>query len=173
MKELKHLKVVRFTLRRIPNPYPDGELPWQVYHTVRNAIVRTCRLHGPTGPMGECKIEEDREFPDIGTWPRGDEPPIYFIVDDQYNHERYLYAELYGNDAFNRDWLASIVATLQEFPGWAIGIKNIYEGCLLIFSNKLMVHGKTFRKCRDVASVVDAARRQLRLGYKKWWQFWR
>jgi hypothetical protein len=173
VKELEQLKVVRFTLKRIPNPYPGGDLPWQVYHTVRNAIVRTCRLHGPTGPMGECVIEEGRDFPDINVWERGDKQLGYYIIDDQYNHERYLYMELYGDDPFNPAWLASVVRTLKEFPGWRIGINHIPYGYILIFGNKLMVHGEPFQKCRDAASVITVARRQIRRGNKKWWQFWR
>jgi hypothetical protein len=173
MGELEQLKVVRFTLKRIPNPYPDGDLPWQVYHTVRNAIVRTCRRHGPTGPMGECIIEDSRDFPDIDGWERGDKPETYFIVDDQYNDERYLYAEVCDAGAFSREWLAEIIETLQEHPGWAIGIKNLPDSYLLIFGNKLMVHGKPFRECCDAESVIKVVRRQIRRGNKKWWQFWR
>ncbi len=172
MNELDQLKVVQFTLRRIPNPYPVGDLPWQVYHTVRNAIVRTCRRHGPTGPIGECVIEDGRNAPAIDVWGRGDNHATYFIVDDQYNDEPYLYAEVHPN-AFNREWLADIAATLQEFPGWAIGIKNIPDGYLLIFSDKLMVQGEPLRKCRDAASVIKAVRRHISRGNRKWWQFWR
>ena len=173
MKKLDQLKVAPYTLKRIPNPYPEGDLPWQVYHTVRNAIVRACRRHGPTGPMGECVIEDGRNAPDLAGWKRGDNPATYFIVDDQYNEERYLYAVVDPAAAFNHEWLADIFAALQEFPGWAIGITNIPDGYLLIFGDKLMVQGEALRNCRDAASVIKAVRRQIRRGNKKWWQFWR
>src|SRR5262249_50885356 len=101
-KGLDSLKVKAYTRDRVPNDYPGGDLPWQTYHTVRNALVRTCRRYGPTGPMGVLKIVPDVENPlrmlaeDPDFWERGDPDPMYFILDDQLNHERYCYAELYG-----------------------------------------------------------------------------
>jgi len=58
VEELDALTVVPFTEDHVPNPYPGGDPPWQTYHTVRNAIVQTCRKYGPTGPMGVVKILE-------------------------------------------------------------------------------------------------------------------
>jgi len=55
-KGLDSLKVIPFTRDRVPNEYPGGDLPWQMYHGVRNALVQTCRRYGPTGPMGVVKI---------------------------------------------------------------------------------------------------------------------
>lgn len=77
-EDLDSLKVKAITRDRVPNDYPGGELPWQIYHTVRNALVRTCRRFGPTGPMGLIKIVPDvenpltmlTEYPDF--WERGD-----------------------------------------------------------------------------------------------------
>src|SRR3954449_5051814 len=101
MSDLGRLRVAPFAEGRVSNPYPGGELPWRVYHAVRNGVVRACRRHGPTGPMGECAIDPGRAAPDIRSWGRGDKDPDYFILDDQLNHERYLYDELYGRDHFN------------------------------------------------------------------------
>ena len=123
--------------------------------------------------MGECVIEDGRDFPDINVWESGDTRPDYYIIDDQYNHERYLYMELYGDDPFNSAWLASVVGKLKDFPGWGTGINNVLDGYVLIFSNKIMVKGRPFQRCRDVASVIKVARRQIKRGNKKWWQFWR
>jgi hypothetical protein len=63
MNRLDELRVVPFTRDRVPNGYPGGDLPWQVYHTVRNAVVQTCRRYGPTGPMGVIRVEPDVENP--------------------------------------------------------------------------------------------------------------
>lgn len=178
MKELDSLKVVPFTGNRVPNDYPAGDLPWQVYHTVRNAIVQTCRKFGPAGPMGVCSIVPDVEDPvmmlahDPDFWQRGDPDPMYFILDDQLGHERYCYAELYGDDPFNAGWLLSITATLREFDGWGLGIGNIPDSYVLIFGKRLMVNGRLAR-CRSATEVVESARRLLRAGGKRWWQFWR
>lgn len=178
MKGLESLKVMPFTRDRVPNPYPGGELPWQVYHTVRNAIVQTCRKFGPTGPMGILTIVPDVENPlmmlgeDPDFWERGDPDPRYFILDDQLNYERYCYAELYGEDPFNAGWLLAITATLREFDGWGLGVSNIPNSYLLIFGKRLLVNGG-LAKCQAALEVVETARRLLRRGDKRWWQFWR
>jgi hypothetical protein len=108
---LDSLKIVAFTRDHVPNSYPDGHLPWQVYHTVRNALVETCRKYGPTGPMGQVMIVEGDKDPysrladDNESWESGDPDPWYYIIDDQYNHERYCYAELLGDTPFIAEWL--------------------------------------------------------------------
>jgi hypothetical protein len=165
VKTLDSLAVVPFTEERIPNDYPGGELPWQVYHSVRNAIVRVCRQYGPTGPLGEVKIVEGvadlnkqlAEDPDA--WERGDPDPTYYIIDDQYNHERYCYAELYGDDPFNAAWLLSITATLQEHEGWGLGVSNIPDSYVLIFGERLMVNGPRLSRCTSASEVVETVRR--------------
>jgi hypothetical protein len=175
---LASLTVVSFTQHRVPNPYPDGDLPWQVYQTVRNALVRTCRRYGPTGPFGVVQIDPVAESPfhlfasDPSAWEPGDADPAYFVLDDQLNHERYCYAELYGVDPFNAGWLHSVAATLQEFDGWGLGVTNIPDSYVLIFGTRLLVNGK-LAGCRTASDVVQTASRLLRRRGKKWWQFWR
>jgi hypothetical protein len=179
VNDLRALKVVPFTHRRVPNPYPGGELPWQVYHTVRNAIVRACRKHGPTGPMGEVRITAgadsvgDQRIEDPESWEPGDRDPTYYIIDDQYNDERYLYTELYGDDPFNAGWLLSVTAVLQQYKGWGLGINNIPDSYVLIFGRRLMVKGRQLARCRSALEVVQAVGRLLRRGDRKWWQFWK
>jgi hypothetical protein len=166
--DLERLKVVRYTAQRVPNPYPGGELPWQLYQGVRNAIVRTCRKHGPTGPMGEVKIVDGVDdpyrqmFEQPGFWQRGDDNPSYYILEDQYNDERYLYAELYGNDPFNAAWLLDIVETLSQHPGWGLGIKHIPWCYVLVFGDRLMVNGRAFGWRPKADRVVEVVRRLLR-----------
>ena len=155
------------------------KLPWQVYHNVRNTIVRTCRRYGPTGPMGEVKIDENVEDPyrqiaeEHDFWQDGDHDPHYYIIDDQYNHERYVYAELYGDDPFNAGWLASITAILREHRGWGLGINNIPDSYILIFGKRLMVKGKKLSRCKTASEVVTVATQLLKRGKKKWWQWWK
>jgi hypothetical protein len=178
MKGLDSLRIVPFTRDHIPNDYPGGKLPWQVYQRVRNALVQTCRKHGPTGPMGVVKIVPDVEDPsmmladDRDFWERGDPDPAYWIIDDQYNSERYCYAELYGDNPFNSGWLLSITAALREFEGWGLGVKNIPDSYVLIFGDRLMVKGQ-LAKCKSAQEVVTSASRLLKRGAKRWWQFWK
>jgi hypothetical protein len=162
VKRLESLKIVPFTRDRIPNDYPGGDLPWQMYHSVRNALVETCREYGPTGPMGLVKIVSGVEDPcmmlaeDENFWESGDPDPWYYIIDDQYNHERYCYAELYGDEPFNASWLSSITATLSEFEGWGLGVNNIPDSYILIFAERLMVKGR-LAKCKTAKEVVATA----------------
>jgi hypothetical protein len=178
VRGLDSLKVVPFTRNRVPNDYPGGELPWQMYHTVRNALVQTCRKYGPTGPMGIIKIVPNVEDPlkmlvkDLDFWERGDPDPMYFILDGQLNHERYCYAELYGDDPFNAGWLLSITAALREFEGWGLGVKNIPDSYVLIFGKRLLVNGR-LAECKSALEVVETASDLLKRGGKRWWQFWR
>jgi hypothetical protein len=55
--------------------------------------------------------------PDV--WELGDPDPMYYIIDDQYNHERYLY----GNDPFNPGWLLSTTQALRGHAGWGLGTR--------------------------------------------------
>lgn len=177
MKSLDSIKIVAFTQDRFANPCPSGHLSWQDYHSVRNALVTTCRKFGPTGPMGIIRIVDGIDSPyeaivkDRTFWELGDDDPAYFIVDDQMNDERYCYAELYGENPFTADWLESIAATLRKHKGWGLGINNIPGSYLIIFGNRLMVKGR-LEKCASATDVVTVASRLLRRGSRPWWQFW-
>jgi hypothetical protein len=178
VKGLDSLKVKPFTASHVRNENPGGVLPWQDYHTVRNAIVQTCRRYGPTGPMGVVQIVPDVADPyvmmvhDPDSWESGDPDPMYFVLDDQLNHERFCYLELYGDDPFNAGWLLSITHTLREFDGWGLGIKNIPDSYAIVFGKKLMVNGR-LAKCKTAVEVVETTRRLRKRGPKRWWQFWR
>jgi hypothetical protein len=171
MTRLDKLRVMRIAKDRFPNPYPAGKLPWQIYQGVRNAVVRTCRKHGPTGPVGEARIGtegavDDRPVPlDSGYWEPGDDDPNYYIIAEQYNHERYVYAELSGSDSFAPEWLTGVTGTLGQFPGWGLGVSSIPDGFLLIFGDRLMIKGTAFsRRTTEAAQVVEIARRAHRKG---------
>src|SRR6516164_468122 len=56
MSDLEWLKVEAFTAKRVRNELPGGNMTWQTFHAVRNAIVRACAKFGSTGPMGEIKL---------------------------------------------------------------------------------------------------------------------
>ena len=79
--------IEHFTAERIDNrvSYP---VTWQMYHTARNALVRTCEKHGTTGPMGERPImgEQSNSYANWHVLNKGDSC-VYYIIDDQYNDE--------------------------------------------------------------------------------------
>jgi hypothetical protein len=154
MTQLTKISVQHYRTKRVPNPSPTGELPWRQYQTVRNTIVRTCRRHGPTGPLGEFPL--DKEDADLIDWEPGDDNPVYYIVDDQYNDEMYLYMEFVDPKGFKKAWLEDITETLRQFPGWGIGVNSLQKGYIIIFANKLMVTGPLFRGCRNAISIINA-----------------
>jgi hypothetical protein len=146
--DLPKLKIKHYNAQRVPNPNPSGDVPWHVFHTVRNAVVRCCRKHGPVGALGVLPFSPKRPRFDILSWERGDPSPWYYIVDDQYDHERYLYGELFCENPFTLAWLSDITDTLSEFRGWGLCICNMWDCYLIIFESKLMVTGPVFENCK-------------------------
>jgi hypothetical protein len=155
--------IEHFTAEHIPNPNPAGKTPWYVYHTVRNAMVCCCRGHGPTGSMGIFTFDPQRPEFMFDQWAGGDADPWYYIVDDQYNSERYLYIELCRTEALTIEWIRSVCLALSRYPGWGMGIVNIPDAYVLIFDRKLMVHGEPFEECHTAVEIVEVGRAQLAL----------
>jgi hypothetical protein len=157
------LMIEHYTAERIPNPSPSGEVSLQLFHKVRNDIVQTCRTHGPTGPMGLFPV--GHSFKDSGevldAWESGDADPAYYVIDDQYNDEFYQYVEVCAAAHFTAEWIEDIMETLARWPGWGIGIVNINEGYVLVFSDKLMVNGLCFASADELPSVITAAKKCL------------
>jgi hypothetical protein len=158
------VRVEHYTTERIPNPSPTGQVSQQLFHEVRNAIVQACRKHGPTGPMGLFPV--GRRFNDSGeflsAWESGDANAVYWVIDDQYNDfEQYQYLECCDSAHFTTEWLEDIIATLASWPGWGVGVVNISDGYLLVFSDKLMVVGPPFTGSSDLPSVVAAVQASL------------
>jgi hypothetical protein len=179
MADLSELKIEAFTAKRVRNEHPGGRMTWQTFHEVRNAVVRASRTFGPTGPMGEIKLDPQvqnldaqlADDPDF--WLHGDENPKYCIGDNAINNERFVHVTLHGEDALSADWLAAIVATMRQHRGWAVEIGNIPNSSLLIFGKRILVKGRQLRRCKDAAQVIEVASRLLKQGPKQWWQFWR
>jgi hypothetical protein len=144
--------IEHYTADRVPNPSPTGDLTWQAYHTVRSAVLRCCRTFGPSGPMGECPISDAQSIPD--SWPIGDPDPLdYFVVDDQFNHDRYIYVEIVRQSAFNGQWMHDLMRTLADHDGWGVGIA-FPKGYVIVFKDKLMVTGEIFETCTNVECVI-------------------
>ena len=145
-----------YTAERIPNPNPSGRMSWQQYHIVRNSVVSCCRRFGRTGPLGELRITDEKQ-PALDDWERGDNEPLdYWVVDDQYNDERYLYLYAMHSAAFTEDWLRALMTTLSRWVGWGAGMQ-LRDSYLLVFADRLMVTGTCFRGCCDISDLVARA----------------
>lgn len=156
--------IEHYSQERIPNPHPDGSVSWQLYHTVRNSVLRCCRDFGIAGAMGECPISDDEGI-DYLNWPVENRKPLdFYVCDDQYNSERYVYVEVENARVFTEKWLQGLMRTIAEYPGWGIGIKGLRDGYILVFADKLMVAGPTFGHCNDIVSVVRAGKSSFVMG---------
>ena len=157
------VRVVYYNQKRVPDPLAAiRELPWQEYHAARNRIVRLCRAHAPTGPMGECPIRPDREdLPDVMKWGAGDPDPTYFVVDDQWNHERYIYIEILRVDGATLAWITALLRELEDMPGWGVCITGLDKGYVIILRDVILVTGPSFRGTSDLAGVVHDLREDV------------
>jgi hypothetical protein len=157
------ITIEHYTAERLPNPFRGGNLPWQTYQSARNRIVQACRRFGGVGPMGECPIR-DSEAPSLDDWPLGDPDPVdFYVVDDQFNDECYIYIEVERASAFTATWVHAMMNALTELPDWRIGVGVFRDGYMIVAANKLAVTGSTFVECNTVESVVAAAKRALML----------
>jgi hypothetical protein len=147
--------VEHYTEERIADP--DGNAsPWD-FHQARNAVVRACRLHGPTGPFGELPLEKLHDADEwLSLWERGDKDAVYFVVDDQCNSERYQYVECTNPQYFTKEWILDLMATLREVPGWGIGIDSVPGGYALLFADRIMVTGSCLENAHDLPSFVES-----------------
>ena|SRR5713101_5247793 len=111
--------------------------------------------------VGEIALDK-KELNILEDWQSGDENPIFWVVDDQYNDERYLYMEFEDSLAFSAEWLEDITRTLGRYPGWGIGVDSLKKGYILIFADRLLVTGQPFKRCKTAMDVVEAVPKQIR-----------
>jgi hypothetical protein len=160
---LDGVRIVHFTDERIADPLAAREdLSWQAYHTARNAIVRACRRHGRTGPMGERPITQGE--PVRGDWEIGDDDPAVYVIDDQLNYERYIYLETLDATLIGPPLVADLIATLGNLPGWGLGVNDVRDGYLLLFATHVLVHGPAFARANDIDAVIRVWKRAVQTG---------
>lgn len=135
------LRIERFTAKHVDNPAPPRERAriterfWKIRDWLRIATA----WHGIVGP--------------------DDEPPRrkhvdYWLVEDQYNDERYHFMEVHTPAAATPGWLADVVRVLAAYPGWGVGVTGLHRSFLLIFGDRLLVKGAAFRRCATTADVL-------------------
>jgi hypothetical protein len=155
------VQIEHYTEERITDP--DGNASLWDFHQARNAVVRACRLHGPTGPFGVLPLEKlDGSDEWLSLWERGDPNAVYFVVDDQYNSERYQYVECTDPQYFTEQWILDLMAALCDVPGWGIGIDSIPGGYALLFADRIKVTGNCLKNASDLPSFIDSVHEALR-----------
>lgn len=119
---------------------------WDVYVDIGNV----CRKYGPVGPDDQ---EAGYDYDDF----------VFWIVEDQYNDERYHYVEVCRPEGMTEGWLLDLATLLRrKWPDWGLGI-SIPLGYVMVFADRLMVTGRTFRRCTDVPQLVAHARQAMAL----------
>ncbi len=132
--------IVYYDAECIPDDRPRGPVSSEQFFTVREAIVEGCRRHGLVGPD------------DGGTH----ENFVYWVIDDQYNDERYQYLELCKPSAMNKAWLLDLMKTLEEFPDWGVGV-SVERGYMLVFYDRLMINGPALKGAATIDEVIEKA----------------
>ena len=155
------VRIEHYTEERIADP--DGNASPRDFHKARNAVVRACRLHGSTGPFGVLPLEKLNDSDEwLSLWERGDPDAVYFVVDDQYNSERYQYVECTDPQYFTAEWILDLMAALRKVPGWGIGIDSIPGGYALVFADRIMVTGSCLENAHNLPSFVESVHEALR-----------
>jgi hypothetical protein len=143
------LAVVYYSQERIDNYPPPEEMQENDegisendvnWYGLREDLLNVLEKHGLTGPDDPA------------------EDPHFYLVDDQYNEERYHYVEVYKPSVLTLNWLKDTTDVLQSYSGWGVGVKNLRESYLLVFADRLLVTGPPFCRCDDAPSVLEAAK---------------
>jgi hypothetical protein len=148
MSKRDSIPVIHYTADRIPDDRPGGPATGDQFDALWEALVETCGRHGA------AERDADVDFGDLDYW----------VVDDQYNDERYQYIEVCKPRGMTLAWLRDVMATLKRYPHWGAGIVGLGEGYMLVFADRLMVTGPRFEGATTFDGVVACARRALELG---------
>src|SRR5688572_31641289 len=115
----------------------------QEFHEARNSIVRVCRRHGRTGPLGEYNPAPtgQESFQD------GDSPADFFVVDDQLSHDRDLFVGILSPNVLTINWVLDIEHALLDMRGWAVWLRNLdHEVDAAVMPGVLLIHGDVFKE---------------------------
>jgi hypothetical protein len=147
MPKTSDILVIHYSGDRIPDDRPGEPATGDEWYRVWKAIQRRCGRHGFVGPYHEVDYDA----------------LVYWVVEDQYNEERYQYVEICKSAGMHAAWLLDLMKTLRRFPSWGAGIVNLGGGYLMVFADRLMVTGPTFDGAANFDDVVRCARHSLEL----------
>lgn len=135
-------------------PDQEGDVSFGTFQEVRNVLVRTCKKHGPTGPMGFFPFDDADESKCLLEWMRTADPnPVYYVIADQFNAARYQRVEC-DTDSFTVAWILDLMKMLQDLPGWGVVVSGFPMGNVVVFAGKIMVIGDRFKEVADLESLI-------------------
>lgn len=135
----------------------EGDVSYPLFQEVRNTLVKVCKDHGPTGPMGFFPFNTADEDDCLLEWMRTADPnPTYRVSADQYNAARY---QCVGCDTkcFTEAWILDLMSMLQDLLSWGVIVSGFPAGNVVVFADKIVVIGERFREVDDLASLVKNA----------------
>jgi hypothetical protein len=122
----------------IPDDRPGaGDVPGEWFFQVRDRIVEVCQRHGPTGPEDE---------------PWTADHLYYWVVNDQYNDERYQQVELEQAKGVTRAWVLDLMATLRDLPHWGV---ILLGGGVYLFGDYVIAHRPWHDGCKDLDAILE------------------
>jgi hypothetical protein len=145
MRNSDQIRIIHYDADHVYDDRPGRKPTTKRFYEIRDSVVATCMRHGLTGP--ECGVDEGH---------------VYWVVDDQYNDERYQYLEICKPAGMTKSWLLDLMATLEKHPQWGVGISIPYAGYMLVFSDRVMV-SPGFRGVEALDDVIERAVRALEL----------
>jgi hypothetical protein len=157
-------RIIFYAMERISDPVGATRVTsWRKFHRARNAIVRACRRHGPTGPMGEFPLRtwKGRNPYRCPTWQCGDRNPAYYVLPDQFNSERYIYIELLSPVAVTVPWMRDVSRTLTGLKHWGLCVAGLPGGYAVIFPGVIAITGKPFKGVSSVRAFLSVLRREV------------
>jgi hypothetical protein len=156
------MRLAHYTDDRIKDEFADGHrIEWQRFHDARNSIIVACAKFGTIGPYGVFETESSEPDPSFATAELGSSEPDFWIESDQYNHERYIYMQIFRADVIHAEWLSSLCTSLLSLQGWAIGVSNIRDGYAVILPEMMLVNGRAFQTCASIKDALQAVRRGI------------
>jgi hypothetical protein len=135
------VRIEHYDAERVPDTRPGRKATLTTFLMVRELIVEVCERHGGVDAFGK---------------------KAFWVVDDMYNDERYQYLEICKPGALTEKWLLDLMRLLEKQPAWGVGI-GFSEGYVLVFADRLMVNGPTFKAATSLQDVIEFARAALEL----------
>ena len=147
-------------------PQMDYEQPplvtWRDFYDFRNHVIRSLRVFGTAGPMGEVDLSADEDDQPCFS-PEVVDDPAFFVVDDMYNeHDKVSTVECSPAN-IDAVVLESLAAMMRSFPDWRVHF-GLGDSGLVVSSDAVLVGGRRFWDCASVVELSDRCQKSVDFG---------